>query len=61
MTMIKTLIVLIAMATLCIAGCGLKDDLYIPTEEPEVAPMDSQATDEKNAEEEPGRLAEPAP
>jgi predicted small lipoprotein YifL len=56
MTMNKTYIVLTAMASLCINGCGLKDDLYIPTEEPE-----SQTTDEKNAEKESGRLAEPAP
>ena len=61
MTMNKTYLVLTAMASLCITGCGLKGDLYIPTEEPEVAPTQGQTTDDESAEKEPGRLAEPAP
>jgi len=61
MTMNKICLALTAMAALCITGCGLKGDLYMPTEEPEVAPTESPTTGDKSAEEEPGRLAEPAP
>lgn len=61
MTMNKTYLTLTAMAALCMTGCGLKGDLYMPTEEAEVASTESQTTGEKSAEEEPDRLAEPAP
>jgi len=69
-------IVLVAMASLFFAACGLKDDLYIPTEETEAAPADSQSaedqstdgqstdgqsTDDENTEEDPGQLSEQAP
>jgi predicted small lipoprotein YifL len=59
-------IVLATMAALLFTACGLKDDLYIPTEETEVAPADAQSaegqsTDGENTEEDPGQLSEQAP
>jgi len=59
-------IVLASMVTLLFAACGLKDDLYIPTEETEAATADAQSandqsTDDENTEEDAGQLSEQAP
>jgi len=45
----KACAALAAMGALLVAGCGLKDDLYIATEKPEVASVDAQSTGDQSA------------
>jgi len=61
----------IVMAVLLLPACGLKDDLYIPSEETQAPPAQALGTEEQNAEavspddenggEDPGQLSAPAP
>lgn len=41
-----------AASSLLASSCGLKDDLFIPSEEPQVAPTDTQSPDDAAAGEE---------
>lgn len=43
---------LLAASSLLASSCGLKDDLFIPSEEPQVAPTDTQSPDDAAAGEE---------
>ena len=54
-------VALAAMATLLVAGCGLKDDLYIATENAEVATADDKSTDNESTAKEPDPSSAPAP
>ena len=64
-------IALTILAALLLSACGLKDDLYIPTEETKAPPAETQVTDdqatekqysdEENDGENHGPLSTPAP
>jgi predicted small lipoprotein YifL len=54
------------VAAMFLSACGLKDDLYIPTEETEAPTAETQTTEEANTDEEndgenPGPLSTTAP
>jgi len=49
------------VAAMFMSACGLKDDLYIPTEEAEAPPAETQTTEEENDGENSGPLSTTAP
>jgi len=49
------------VAAMFLSACGLKDDLYIPTEETEAQTAETQTTEEENDGENPGPLSTTAP